>query len=178
MNVLHRIHARKIVLWYIYQYLFFGKLTENDPALKDVLALDNIFPLEDEYDDQKLVLIDMIKKYSASDAKDELSYHMSTFFDQWKESEIDMDYVFKVWSKVIEIEKELHEKVDSYTTSFKYKQMDTIDQALFLLGYAEWKTLNTPKEVILNELIEIAKRYADAWSTKLINWIMHKILSE
>lgn len=151
---------------------------ENDSILKDVLALWNVFPSEDEYVIEKTILIDMLKKCNELDPKDELLYHIDCFFDQWKESEIDMNYVFKIGAKVLDIEEELHQKVDSYTTSFKYKQMDTIDQALFLMGYAEWKTLDTPKEVILNELVEISKRYADEWSTKLINGIMHKILSE
>jgi transcription termination factor NusB len=39
--------------------------------------------------------------------------------------------------------------------------MDTIDQAIFLLGYIEDKVLQTPKEVLLNEMIELAKRYSD-----------------
>jgi transcription termination factor NusB len=30
---------------------------------------------------------------------------------------------------------------------------------------------------LLNELIELAKRYDDEWSPKLINWIMHKIVN-
>ena len=56
--------------------------------------------------------------------------------------------------------------------------MDVIDQALFLLGYMERKQLQTPKEVLLNELIELAKRYCDEGSPKLINGIMHKIVHE
>lgn len=36
-----------------------------------------------------------------------------------------------------------------------------MDQSIFLLGYVEWKVLDTPKEVLLNEMIELAKRYSD-----------------
>jgi transcription termination factor NusB len=54
--------------------------------------------------------------------------------------------------------------------------MDTIDKALFLLGYAEFKVLWTPKEIIINELVELAKRYADDGAAKLVNAIMHKVL--
>jgi len=39
--------------------------------------------------------------------------------------------------------------------------MNTMNQSLFLLGYVERKVLETPKEVLLNELIELAKRYDD-----------------
>jgi transcription termination factor NusB len=39
--------------------------------------------------------------------------------------------------------------------------MDMIDRCLFVLGYTEHKELKTPKEVLLNEIIEISKRYSD-----------------
>jgi transcription termination factor NusB len=37
--------------------------------------------------------------------------------------------------------------------------------------------LETPKEVLLNEMIELAKRYSDAWAPGLLNGIMHKVFS-
>jgi len=37
--------------------------------------------------------------------------------------------------------------------------------------------LETPKEILLNELIELAKRYSDEGSPKLINAIFHKIVN-
>jgi transcription termination factor NusB len=55
--------------------------------------------------------------------------------------------------------------------------MDVIDQMIFVLWYTEYTTLGTAKEVLLNEMIEIAKRYGDDASSKLINGIGHKILS-
>jgi N utilization substance protein B len=53
--------------------------------------------------------------------------------------------------------------------------MDPIDETLLLLWYVEYKTINTPKEVVINEMVELAKRYADEWSPKLINGILHEI---
>ena len=89
-----------------------------------------------------------------------------------------MKYLFSVGVSLSKYKEELKEKVNKYITTFSYDKMDTMDQALFLLGYVEWKVLDTPKEVLLNELVELGKRYADTGSTKLINGIMHKILSE
>lgn len=37
--------------------------------------------------------------------------------------------------------------------------------------------MKTPKEVILNETIKLAKKYGDQWSPKLINWILHKVIT-
>lgn len=37
--------------------------------------------------------------------------------------------------------------------------------------------MKMPTEKFLNELVELAKRYDDEWSPKLINGIMHKIFN-
>jgi transcription termination factor NusB len=37
--------------------------------------------------------------------------------------------------------------------------MDYIDRAIFLLGYIEYDQLKSPKALVLNEMIELAKRY-------------------
>lgn len=42
----------------------------------------------------------------------------------------------------------------------------------------EFLELKTPKEIVLNEMIELAKRYGDDQSPKLLNGIGHKVLTE
>ncbi|MBQ9553766.1 hypothetical protein IJU97_02095 [bacterium] len=56
--------------------------------------------------------------------------------------------------------------------------MDPIDEVLLLLGYIEYKTIQTPKEVVINEMVELAKRYADEGSPKLVNGILHELFLE
>jgi len=66
-------------------------------------------------------------------------------------------------------------QVDMYASTFGYDDMDLMDRVIFILGYVEYTQLNTPKEVVLNEMVELAKRYGDESSPKLINGIGHKI---
>ncbi len=99
------------------------------------------------------------------------------FFDQRKDEDIDFDYLSKVAKDFIKYEPALIEKVNAHAVSFTYDEMDTIDQAIFLLWYTERMTIQTPKEILLNEMIELAKRYSDEGAPKLINGIMHKIVS-
>lgn len=56
---------------------------------------------------------------------------------------------------------ETKEMINKYAETFSYEQMDVLDQAIFLLGYTERKVLETPKEILMNEMIELAKRYSD-----------------
>ena len=42
----------------------------------------------------------------------------------------------------------------------------------------EYIAHQTPREVLINEMIEIAKRYGDETSPKLINGIGHKMIEQ
>lgn len=70
----------------------------------------------------------------------------------------------------------VEEVVDSYVRTFSFSDMDLMDRVLFVLGYAEYSLLKTPKEVLLNEMIELAKRYGDDSSPKLVNGIGHHMI--
>lgn len=55
--------------------------------------------------------------------------------------------------------------------------MDTIDQCVFILGVVEYHVFKTPKEILINEMVELAKRYGDGGTSKLVNAILHKIIA-
>lgn len=101
---------------------------------------------------------------------------MERFFDKEKNHQIDMQFitgVTKLWHDRIS---DLISHIDTYTTTFTLLQMDPMDQALLLAGGMEYIAHQTPKEILINEMIEIAKRYGDGSSPKLINGIGHKMI--
>ena len=147
-------------------------------ATIEALFIDNIFQSQTEkFEKAKAEFKSKIEVLKDENFQEHMMDFVGNFFDEWTEDDVDFDYLCKVVPGVDMYEKELEEQVDMYATSFKYIDMDIIDQSLFLLGYVERKTLWTPKEVIINELIELAKRYSDDWSPKLLNWVMHKIIT-
>lgn len=180
MNVHNRINARKIVLSYFYQVCFFSKLLTQDAAIKEALFIDSTFESQAEkFSQERELFLNMIKdEYLSLESEDDLMYVLNCFFDEWKKEDVDIDYILKVGNNLNKYKDEVIKKINGYAQSFDYDQMDVIDQALFILWYVEWKELDTPKEVILNELVELAKRYCDEWSPKLINGIMHNIIAE
>lgn len=68
--------------------------------------------------------------------------------------------------------------IDKHCTTFSFEKMDPIDKAIFLAGGIEHIIHKTPKQVLLNEMIEIAKRYGDEGAPKLINGIGHKVIED
>lgn len=146
--------------------------------MTDALFIDYIFKTDNEkFDIAKQELLDKVKTYEYFTTPEEIKEFTDIFFDNRTGEDIDFDYLIPVALALPTYEKELEKQVDTYAVSFTYQEMDVMDQAIFLLWYVESKILDTPKEVLLNEMIELAKRYSDDGAPKLINGIMHKILT-
>lgn len=178
MNIKQRINARKIVLSYLYQHCFFVNLLLQDKVLTESLFIDYIFKTDKGmYDEEKNKLEEQIKTHLKIYTLEDFKEFVDCFFDERKYEDIDFDYISKVGIYFTKYIEEILEKVNSFAQTFEYRQMDPLDQAIFLLWYTERKELETPKEVLLNEMIELAKRYSDEGAPKLINGIMHKIVN-
>ena len=178
MKVWNRINARKVVLSYFYQRCFFHNLWKQKVMLNEVLSVQNIFASQwDFFAESKKELLDKIQDELSISNDENLEYFVNIFFDKRKVEEIDMDYVLKIGSSFEKYLPEVINEIDKHTQSFSFSEMNTMNQSIFVLWYVERKVLETPKEILLNELIELAKRYDDEWSPKLINGIMHKIVN-
>jgi len=162
MNIKQRINARKIVLSYLYQHCFFVNLLLQDKVLTESLFIDYIFKTDTGmYDEEKEKLKEQIRTHLTIYTLEDFKEFVDCFFDERLTEDIDFDYISKVGIQFTKYIDEILQKVNSYAQTFEYRQMDPLDQAIFLLGYTEWKELDTPKEVLLNEMIELAKRYSD-----------------
>jgi len=162
MNIKARINARKIVLSYLYQHCFFVNLLLQDKVMTESLFIDYIFKTDEGmYEQEKEKLLEQIKTHLTIYTLEDFKEFVDCFFDERLTEDIDFDYISKVGIQFTKYIDEILQKVNSYAQTFEYRQMDPLDQAIFLLGYTEWKELDTPKEVLLNEMIELAKRYSD-----------------
>lgn len=190
MQIHQRINSRKLLLSYLYQYCFFSKLvtsTEYAAGHVEVPQIEQQDPFFDQEflaDLQKLwessaregeLFQEKLKESLSEPMEEEVPYYLKHFFDKWTDEDLDMEYLLKVGAKFPQYVVEVQTLVDQYAETFSYTQMDVVDQAIFLLGYTEWKTLATPKEILINEMIELAKRYSDDGAPKLINALSDKM---
>jgi N utilization substance protein B len=175
MNIKARIVARKIVLVYFYEQYFLQMASHKDVLLSDVDKLEKLVGSEegDLNIDMKQVMRDGY--YDAFDQ--EIAYLVEQFFSKFAAKEIDFEYIDAVGPHFMRYLPEVEKKVNEYTVTFQYDEMDLIDRVIFVLGYIEYLQLHTPKEIVLNEMVELAKRYGDESSSKLINGIGHKVLT-
>ena len=128
--------------------------------------------------EQKKDAKSFIQDLRDEDPMEKADYLARNCFENRGTKQIDMEYVQTLTDDCDSYRKTVEEKVNTYTTSFTFDQMDMIDQSIFLLGYIEYLKLKTPKEVLLNEMVELSKRYGDEGSSKLINGILHHMIVE
>ena len=57
-------------------------------------------------------------------------------------------------------------------------RLSKVDKAIISLAIYELTSTDTPKVVVINEAIELSKKYSDEKVTKLINGVLDKILHE
>ena len=180
MNIGARIVARKIVLTYFYEKIIADFLVNNDHMLAEInnIVLDRSVLSQKEEDATPQMKADLTAQFSSSDFDEDITYIVKNSFEKHLDSGIDFEYINAVGKGFTKYKDEIETAVNKFATSFKYHDMDLIDRVIFLLGYVEYKTLKTPKEVVMNEMVELAKKYGDEGTPKLVNGILHKIIAE
>ena len=175
MNIKWRIHARKILLVYRYEQYFLENAWKKEALMEDIEKIQHF--LKQEEGTEEVILKDIMTKDYYGDFDTEIAYIIEQYFWKVKTKDIDFDYVKIIWPSFYTYRDTVRDLVNEHTVSFWYDEMDLMDRVIFVLWYAELILLKTPKEVILNEMVELAKRYGDDKSSKLINGIGHKVLS-
>jgi transcription termination factor NusB len=185
MDIKARILSRKVALIYFYDILFFEYMRSNTHVFDDaqkVAKFINSGPLgvktNPMADDVAAHVRDSQSPYTPETFDHDVAYIIRYHFEHVSVEDVDMTYLYAVWPKMSSFSPLVEQLVNTYVSSFAYDQMDLIDRAIFVLWYTEWKVLWTPKEVVLNEMIELAKRYGDVSSAKLINGIWHNLLHD
>lgn len=92
MDILHRIHARKVVLGAIYQYYFFLLLSKQHNVVEDSLALAHTFSESEDFSVEKEDLLSSFATMQAGSINDDyVAYVLQHIYMSWNES---LDYAY------------------------------------------------------------------------------------
>ncbi len=88
-------------------------------------------------------------------------------------------YAKKVVESVIANQKEIDSMIEEYAIGWDISRMVSIDRNILRMACAEllYNTEAVPQKVIIDEAIELAKRYSTDDSSSFINGILGKIIS-
>ncbi len=90
---------------------------------------------------------------------------------------VDIEYFEKIVTGVTEKTAEIDRMIEQYV-SHGMHDLDPIERTLLRMGSYELMTCHhTPYRVVINEMIELAKKYGSDKGYKLINGVLDKIYS-
>jgi len=88
------------------------------------------------------------------------------------------EFVNEIVYGVLEKKEELDKIANSYLTDWTIDRLDNLGAVILRMGIYEIKYMDTPNIVVINEAIELSKKYSDDNVKKMINAVLDKIINE
>src|SRR5574344_331663 len=92
--------------------------------------------------------------------------------------EIDNEFVRDLVYGVITYEDEIISLANKYMKNWTIDRIDKTGAAILKIAIYELKYTDTPEVVVINEAIELAKKYSDDDVRKIINAVLDKMIKE
>lgn len=105
--------------------------------------------------------------------KENISYDLEEVFKE--NLEIDNKYVRDIVNGVLENIDNIDKIINKYLENWNLNRLGKTDKAILRLGTYELLYFDTPDVVVINEAVELAKKYSDDKVVKLINAVLDKI---
>ena len=105
--------------------------------------------------------------------KEKIEYNLEDVFHE--NLEMDNKYVKDIVNGVLENQEKIDEIITKYLDNWDLDRLGKTDRAILRLSTYEMMYYDTPKVVVINEAVELAKKYSDDKVVKLINAVLDKI---
>lgn len=92
--------------------------------------------------------------------------------------EIDNEFVRNIVYGVITYEDEIINIANKYMKNWDISRIDKTGAAILKMAIYELKYTDTPHIVVINEAVELAKKYSDDSVRKIINAVLDKMIKE
>jgi N utilization substance protein B len=110
---------------------------------------------------------------------DSIDQIASTFFEDQEEDRTVEDFARQLVIRTVEHIEKIDELIQRHAEHWRLDRMATVDRNLLRLAIQEFLVdKETPKTVVVNEAIEIARRYSTQESPQFINGILDSIKRE
>ncbi|MGM9874998.1 MAG: transcription antitermination factor NusB [Bacilli bacterium] len=105
--------------------------------------------------------------------KENIEYNLEDVFHE--NLEMDNKYVKDIVNGVLENQDMIDETISKYLDNWDLDRLGKTDRAILRLSTYEMMYYDTPKVVVINEAVELAKKYSDDKVVKLINAVLDKV---
>lgn len=105
--------------------------------------------------------------------KDSVFYELKDKLD-----ENDIEYIKSTYTGVIEHTDEIKNLISENLVNYTAERLFKVDLAILIYSVYEIKFTEEPDKVVINEAVELAKKYSDEKSPAFINGVLAKILNK
>lgn len=92
--------------------------------------------------------------------------------------DVENEFVKDIVYGVITYKSELDELANKYMDDWSIDRLGKASSAILRMSLYELKYMDTPEVVVINEAIELAKKYSDEPVRKMINAVLDKYIKE
>lgn len=115
--------------------------------------------------------------YSTEIQKSSEEEEIELFLENEVSDESAKKYMRDIINKIIENKEEIDELISkNLKENWEISRLSKIDLALLKLAICEMKYTDTPFKVVINEVVELAKKYGEEQSPSFINGILAKLV--
>ena len=90
----------------------------------------------------------------------------------------DNDFIIDIVNGVLEKKEELYDISNKYLKGWTISRLGLPDQAILCMGIYELLYTSTPHAIVINEAVELAKKYSDDKVKNMINGVLDKVSHE
>ena len=88
------------------------------------------------------------------------------------------EFIENIVNEVILKKEELDKKANKYLINWAINRLNMVDQAIFEIAIYELIYTDTPKKVVIDEAINLSKKYSEESVVKMLNGVLDKIYHE
>lgn len=103
---------------------------------------------------------------------DDMDELLDEFIRQSEFAEETKEWAIELASKAWYYRPTLDELIAKYSIDWEFDRINAIDKSLLRMGLYELRYMDTDSAVVINEILEIAKRYSTDESPRFINGIL------
>lgn len=119
-----------------------------------------------------LYQVSVFEKAKASYDLDEM------FMDIEGRNKRNKEFIENIVNEVILKKEELDKKANKYLINWEINRLNMVDQAIFEIAIYELIYTDTPKKVVIDEAINLSKKYSEESVVKMLNGVLDKIYHE
>lgn len=121
----------------------------------------------------KLVFESLLKEETTKDVLDQYRTR-----EEKLENKNDIEFLERYMVGIAEKESEIKKIIDEKITGWSFERIGNVEKTLLVCAVYELKYESTPYEIVVNEVVELAKIYGDEKTAEFVNGVLAKIINQ